>query len=77
MKDGVCPKCGASEVYKQRNGLMSSHYIGVTLPNRWFGATREDIVAYVCANCAYLKLYVADGDTIRTMVQDMLWERVR
>jgi hypothetical protein len=32
--------------------------------------------AYVCANCAYLELYVADEETLQKLLENEAWERV-
>lgn len=73
MKDGVCPKCAAREVYQHlpdpRNPSES-----ITLNDSFFskGAMPEK---YLCLSCGYLEYYLAIDDDIRETVREN-WRRV-
>jgi len=49
MRNGICPKCGADDIYKQE------HY--VVRIKRFVNAPR---VIYACASCGYCEQYIED-----------------
>jgi predicted nucleic-acid-binding Zn-ribbon protein len=58
MKDGVCAKCGAREVYKQRDGAY-----GLNVPISMFSKTLLEL--YVCAECGYIEFYVQSEEKLK------------
>lgn len=50
MRNGICPKCGADEVYKQE------HY--VIRIRRFLNVPR---VIYACVACGYSEQYIEDS----------------
>jgi predicted nucleic-acid-binding Zn-ribbon protein len=51
MKDGICPKCGAKEVYGDH---ANPHGLRVI----WTAILPPDTILLVCAECGYLEFYV-------------------
>lgn len=58
MKDGICAKCGESEVYKRRDGNY-----GLNVPISMFSKTFIEL--YVCAACGYLEFYVQGEEKLK------------
>ncbi len=80
MKDGHCPKCNSSEVYR---GTQSPVQAGDSLVHLVAYARNTGfnllLDAYVCANCGYVELYVAEGSKVNLGVlsQDhKTWQKV-
>jgi hypothetical protein len=75
MKDGICPKCGASEVY---HGPLGWADFTSGLDMSQLPLTASDNAAltnYVCASCGYLERYVVDPGDRLTITKR--WEKVR
>ncbi|HEX2697714.1 MAG TPA: hypothetical protein VHM28_08390 [Anaerolineales bacterium] len=80
MKNGQCPKCQSTDVYK---GSTSPLHAGEGLvhleaypPNRGVNLL---IDAYVCHNCGYTEMYVAEGSMskVDAIAQDSKnWKKV-
>ncbi len=60
MKDGTCPKCNSSSVFKQQNGVRPERqfwvYTGVNsgIPSS-YQTTAE---TYLCIDCGYFENYI-------------------
>ena len=55
MKDSVCPKCNASEIYSNVNiKRIGSNRLFVDV---WTGEVPLNV--YMCRNCGYIEYYVA------------------
>jgi predicted nucleic-acid-binding Zn-ribbon protein len=54
MKNGICPKCGSTEIHTKADAISS--YGGVYLPISW--TTTAQVTPYVCVQCGYLEMYV-------------------
>ena len=55
MKNKICPKCNASEIYtNMSNRLMGRNRLYVDI---WAGEVPLNV--YMCMNCGYLEYYVA------------------
>lgn len=56
MKDGICPKCGSTEVYDDtfKGRLMRGYRDGLALD----GFASVPIINYVCVDCGYSESYV-------------------
>jgi predicted nucleic-acid-binding Zn-ribbon protein len=65
MLDGICPKCGSTEVYAgtdvgYKSGSSYSNTIPITF---WHTAALDN---YVCGQCGYVESYIAkDSDLER------------
>lgn len=75
LSEGVCPKCGSTEIYADDRGLADATG-GITVLNLhdlWHGSTAP-ISTYLCATCGYLELFLADTRLIAEIAQR--WRRV-
>ena len=75
MKDGICPKCGSSEVHHGPTGSVAtgwSYKDAAFLPMTMMHAA--GLTNYVCTACGYLERYV-DGSADRTSIAEN-WEKV-
>ena len=77
MKNGVCPKCNSTEVYRGAGGLKAGNgechlVIGLWPPKDIFLST------YICIQCGYTEMYVADHnmDKLNALVKEKDWEKV-
>jgi predicted nucleic-acid-binding Zn-ribbon protein len=73
MKDGQCPKCGATEIYSPQDlllkgGPFGSNSIPVSL------TSMAALDNYVCADCGRVESYVADKDKLLEISKK--WKRV-
>ena len=59
MKDGICPKCGSTEVYsgKRVTNKQGSYYTNTIPVSFWHTATLDN---YVCGECGYVESYIAN-----------------
>lgn len=71
MKDGVCPRCQAQEVYSSANMRYKTGNSS-TIPLSFLRSIPLD--NYVCTNCGYVESYVADPEML-LRVKD-IWTRV-
>ncbi len=79
MKNGMCPKCNGTEVYRQDGSRLAHEHIALKE-----GRGRADILAlgmkvaapdkYVCAACGYLEYYLASEDDLEVVREN--WERI-
>jgi len=59
MKNGTCPKCNSSNVFKKTKGVSFGSYpIRVNTGTMMVGGTEFD--SYVCADCGYFENYILD-----------------
>jgi predicted nucleic-acid-binding Zn-ribbon protein len=54
MKNGICPKCGSTEIHTKADAIYS--YGGVYLPIGIFSSAR--LTPYVCVQCGYVEIFV-------------------
>jgi len=72
MKNGTCPKCGASSIYKRTAGISRGDggvhiYTGaVTKPSK--------IDDYACTSCGYIESYIPDPDKLQGIAKS--WSKV-
>ncbi len=60
MKSGHCPKCNSTEIYRGTSGTLVAGEGWIHLQNLKTGANIM-FDAYVCTNCGYVEMYVADS----------------
>jgi hypothetical protein len=71
MRDGVCPRCGSSDVIPNVYVLDRGHYdrpagnLKVVVdenPNAWLfkGEVQSSLKAWVCGSCGFTELYAKD-----------------
>ncbi len=74
MKDGICPKCGSSDVYTGAYlgpwAKMGSYWANTFPITTWINATLDN---YVCVNCGYVESYVRDRAKLHKITQK--WPR--
>lgn len=58
MRTGKCTKCGSTEVYVRRNGLMAES-MPASVTTSTFGAAFA-LDCYLCLDCQYVELYAAE-----------------
>jgi hypothetical protein len=73
MKDGKCPRCGASDIYSGsdlplKGGPFSSNSIPISL------ASMAPLDNYVCAACGLVESYIADEKKLKEIMNK--WEPV-
>lgn len=76
MVNGICPKCGATEIYVDDKGLRDTgqgSYTALNLHSFWFAHTAS-IHTYLCAACGFIEIYLADKDNLSTIIEK--WQRV-
>lgn len=66
MRNGVCPKCGASEIHYTTGPAIEG---AVKLTLGLFMATR--LVLYICVSCGYVESYVAEQDWLQTIAEKL------
>jgi len=81
MRNGICPRCGTSEVYAARNALAIGDTTEVALHQHiepgfrgMRPRIRTDGWSFLCAGCGLLELYALDGSA-REFVRQT-WLRV-
>ena len=69
MKNGKCPKCNSSQVFKQDDGLgyLIPHGLGIL--GKFYS-----IWHYACTDCGYVESYVRNSKDIEDIKKD--WEKV-
>ncbi len=75
MKNGICPKCGASEVYHGPNGWVETGWQwkdAAILPMTMMSSAA--LTNYVCTACGYVERYVHSVADRRTIAEN--WEKV-
>ena len=73
MKDGICPKCGSSNVRSGVDVIMKGGGHGAnTIPITAFTSARLD--NYVCVDCGFVESYVADQEKLDKIIEK--WPRV-
>ena len=65
MRDGICPKCRATDIYQQ---FIRSQPSDAQLPE-------HSLSRYLCQNCGYLETYM-DRDQVVIAVTTSTWTRI-
>ena len=62
MQNGRCPKCNSTEVYRGTQSLLQAGE-GLLHLVAYVKNTGVNLMldAYVCSNCGYVEMYVADS----------------
>lgn len=75
MKDGNCPKCGATAVYRGPTGLVATGWAArdaAFLPMTLWSTA--GLTNYVCTACGYVERYVMSPDERSVIAQN--WEKI-
>lgn len=73
MRNGTCPSCGMSAVYKAENSLQFKE--GLTLYRS--GTHQMDMAnfeSYVCTNCGHVEVYITDRAQLDQIEKN--WQKV-
>jgi predicted nucleic-acid-binding Zn-ribbon protein len=60
MKDGKCPKCNSTQVFRGAPATLAAGEGKVHLENFKTGSNLM-LDSYVCANCGYVEMYVTEA----------------
>ena len=77
MKNGKCPKCNSTNVFKNQRGMNWGNSGWVEL---WFGSLEErtneysDCDSYICTDCGYFENYLLDKEVLQKVQSK--WTRV-
>ena len=72
MKNGTCPKCGASSIYKRTAGISRGdggvhiYTSAVTKPSK--------LDDFTCLQCGYIESYIPDPDKLQAIEKS--WSKV-
>ena len=76
LANGLCPKCGSTEIYVDERGLVNADRGGalaLTLYHGWRGRSAL-ISTYICGTCGYIELYAAEKSLLPEIIKN--WRRV-
>ena len=80
MKNGVCPKCNSTEVYRgsstEGEGLTAGTYNSVVEIIAGKTQTTLWVDTYICRACGYLEMHVANRDDLAVLPQADGWEKI-
>ncbi len=76
MKNGTCPHCGSTEVYKTDFAPLQAAESFVRLYNP--GGNNFPIEVYLCAGCGHMEMGVAESHKARIadLVKTDKWKKV-
>jgi len=63
MKNGQCPKCNSSNVFKMQNGIYWGNGYLRFVGSRPLMNTNCD--SYVCIDCGYFENYIVDREILQ------------
>ena len=76
MREGKCPKCGSTEVYRGlQQAFASGGYLAATQD---YAPTRYFLEPYVCTECGYVEFHLdrESLNNISVLIQDKeLWRK--
>ena len=73
MKNGQCPICNSSDVFKKTTGVWFGN-TGLTVNTGGLVTSKTDFESYVCTNCGYFENYFVDK--ARLLEVQKKWTRV-
>jgi predicted nucleic-acid-binding Zn-ribbon protein len=65
MREGICPKCGSNEIYKNKKLQPLNSLL---LKFAW-GWIRAYMNRYVCASCGYTEAYIEDETSMQNIIK--------
>ena len=72
MKNGTCPKCNSSNVFKKIKGVFFG-VLNVNVNTR-FSIMGSEFESYVCTDCGYFENYILDKPKLQQVQQK--WTKV-
>ena len=80
MKNGICPKCNSTEVYRgastEGEGLSAGTYNTTVEINAGKTQTTFWIDTFICRACGYLEMRVANLNDLGALPHADGWEKV-
>ncbi|MDH4182616.1 MAG: hypothetical protein OEV92_00205 [Nitrospinota bacterium] len=83
MKNGKCPKCQGTEVYKSRHddlnqtGTISDGAVCFrVIGSGWFGLSLYCPAHYLCLDCGYSETYLLDKEAPNKVRASTNWSKV-
>ncbi len=80
MKNGICPKCQSTEVYRgastEGEGLSAGTYNSIVEISAGKKQTTLWVDTYVCRACGYLEMHVANRDDLAVLSEADGWEKI-
>lgn len=76
MRNGICPKCGSTEVYSGATRPVKANSYGMNaIPIKgMFSPSLAALDNYVCGRCGYVENYVAEQRKLQEIIQN--WTKV-
>lgn len=72
MKNGSCPKCNKTEVYREKGAMHGSEFVTLKDAVIFPKSTLPD--KFVCISCGYLEYYVLSKEDLEFIQKN--WEKV-
>jgi hypothetical protein len=74
MRNGVCPKCNSTEIYRKVNGIGLGDANGrVYIFTGWL-TSPTDVEAFICIFCGFFETFAIDRNKLDEVTQS--WEKV-
>lgn len=74
MRNGICPKCNSTEIYKKVNGIGHGDGGGsVYIYTGWITSGTK-VESFICTFCGFFESYAIDRDKLNEVAQN--WEKV-
>ncbi len=72
MKNGTCPRCNSSNVFKKTKGAYFGN--GMLTVGSSFDIMGSEFESYVCTECGYFENYILDKPKLQEVQQK--WTKV-
>lgn len=76
MKNGKCPMCNSNEVYSNSDSEFRASGDLVSLTDI-DNEIEIDLIPYICTNCGFAAMFVANPDDIKDLPETNGWEQVK
>ena len=73
MKNGKCPKCDSTNIFKQDRGAWMGENGGLYVQTG-FATKASDFESYVCVDCGYFENYIIDKGKLQEVQKK--WAKV-
>lgn len=73
MRNGICPKCNSTEIYKKVKGISQGGSGGcASIYTSWI-TTPTDLESFICTFCGFFESYVIDRNKLNEVAEN--WEK--
>ncbi len=76
MKNGKCPMCNSNEVYSNSESEFRASGDMVQLSDV-DNELQIYLIPYICTNCGFTAMFVADMDDVKDLPEMNGWEKVK